>query len=110
MDHDYGFAPNPFWGVMTLATCKGMLRHSGNLEIGDWVIATGGCVLHEYIEHLIFAMRVEKIITFDEYWNTPEFECKKPILMVPLCRCMATMSTILIPKQRRLYKKDVLIP
>lgn len=79
MDHDYGFAPNPFWGVMTLATCKGMLRHSSNLEIGDWVIATGGCVLHEYIEHLIFAMKVEKIITFDEYWNTPEFECKKPI-------------------------------
>ena len=24
-------------------------------------------------------MKVEKIITFDEYWNTPEFECKKPI-------------------------------
>ena len=34
MDHDYGFAPNPFWGVMTLATCKGMLRHSRNLEMG----------------------------------------------------------------------------
>ena len=79
MDHDYGFAPNPFWGVMTLATCKGRLRHSGNLEIGDWVIATGDRVLHEYIEHLIFAMKVEKVITFDEYWDKAEFECKKPI-------------------------------
>lgn len=79
MDHDYGFAPNPFWGVMTLATCKGRLRHSSNLEIGDWVIATGGCVLREYIEHLIFAMKVEKVITFDEYWDDLEFECKKPI-------------------------------
>ena len=35
MDHDFGFAPNPFWGVMTLATCKGRLRSSSNLEIGD---------------------------------------------------------------------------
>lgn len=25
LDHDYGFAPNPFWGVMTLATCKAQL-------------------------------------------------------------------------------------
>ncbi len=79
MDHDYGFAPNPFWGIMTLATCKGCIRHSGNLKIGDWIIATGGCVLHEYIEHLIFAMKVEEIITFDEYWNNPDFQCKKPV-------------------------------
>ena len=78
MDHDYGFAPNPFWGVMTLATCKSNLRRSGNLKIGDWVIAAGGNVLHEYKEHLIFAMKVEKIITFDDYWNNPDFQCKKP--------------------------------
>ena len=70
MDHDFGFAPNPFWGVMTLATCKGSIRSSSNLEIGDWVI---------YIGHLIFAMKVEKIITFDEYWNNPDFQCKKPV-------------------------------
>ena len=23
MTHDTGFAPNPFWGYLTLATCKG---------------------------------------------------------------------------------------
>lgn len=79
MDHDYGFAPNPFWGVMTLATCKGSIRSSSNLEIGDLVIATGGRVLNKYIGHLIFAMKVEKIITFDEYWNNPDFQCKKPV-------------------------------
>ena len=79
MDHDFGFAPNPFWGVMTLATCKGSIRSSSNLEIGDWVIATGGRVLNKYIGHLIFAMKVEKIITFDEYWNNPDFQCKKPV-------------------------------
>ena len=79
MDHDYGFAPNPFWGVMTLATCKGSIRSSSNLEIGDLVIATGGRVLNKYIGHLIFAMKVEKIITFDEYWNNPDFQCKKTV-------------------------------
>ena len=79
MDHDFGFAPNPFWGVMTLATCKGSIRSSSNLEIGDLVIATGGRVLNKYIGHLIFAMKVEKIITFDEYWNNPDFQCKKPV-------------------------------
>lgn len=68
-----------FWGGMTLATCKGSIRSSSNLEIGDWVIATGGRVLNKYIGHLIFAMKVEKIITFDEYWNNPDFQCKKPV-------------------------------
>ena len=28
MDHDYGFAPNPFWGTLTLATCKAQIRKS----------------------------------------------------------------------------------
>lgn len=77
MDHDYGFAPNPFWGVMTLATCKSTLRRSSNLNIGDWVIATGGKVLNKE-DYLIFAMKVERIITFDQYWNDPSFQCKKP--------------------------------
>ena len=33
---DYGFAPNPFYGMCTLATCKPLIRkHS---EVGDYVI------------------------------------------------------------------------
>lgn len=79
MDHDFGFAPNPFWGVMTLATCKSSIRSSSRLKIGDLVIATGGCALKKYIKHLIFAMKVEEIITFDQYWDNPNFQCKKPI-------------------------------
>ena len=38
MDHDYGFAPNPFHGFLSLATCKGLqLRHNSHLKIGDSV-------------------------------------------------------------------------
>ena len=35
LDHDYGFAPNPFHGVITLDTCKGGIRKNKNLHIGD---------------------------------------------------------------------------
>lgn len=33
---DYGFAPNPFFGVCTLATCKPRIRSVA--QIGDWVV------------------------------------------------------------------------
>lgn len=37
--HDTGFAPNPFHGYCTLATCKPHIR--GRAEAGDWVIGLG---------------------------------------------------------------------
>ena len=33
--YDSGFAPNPFYGYCTLATCKPNIRRSA--DIGDWV-------------------------------------------------------------------------
>jgi len=78
MDHDFGLAPNPFWGVMTLAVCKGKIRRNKNLHIGDWVVGTGSKKL-KMINHLIYAMRVDEIITFDAYWKDSRFECKKPV-------------------------------
>ena len=79
MDHDYGLAPNPFWGFMSLAVCKGKIRRNKNLQIGDWIIATGGKSLG-YENCLIYAMKVEKIISFDEYWNNPNYGCKIPVM------------------------------
>lgn len=79
MDHDYGLAPNPFGGTMSLAVCKGDIRKNKNLNIGDWIIGTGSKKLR-LLNHLIYAMKVEKIITFDEYWNDPKYEFKKPVL------------------------------
>lgn len=79
MDHDFGLAPNPFWGVMTLAVCKGAIRRNSSLHIGDWVIGSGSESI-KHIDQLIFAMKVEKRITFDEYWDDPKYECKRPVI------------------------------
>jgi hypothetical protein len=35
--HDAGFAPNPFYGVLTLNFCKPLIRRTA--EVGDWVAA-----------------------------------------------------------------------
>lgn len=79
LDHDYGLAPNPFGGIMTLAVCKGDIRRNKNLEIGDWIIGTGSKKL-KLLNHLIYAMKVEGKMTFDKYWNNPDFKFKKPVL------------------------------
>lgn len=79
LDHDYGLAPNPFGGVITLAVCKGDIRRNKNLDVGDWIIGTGSKKL-KLLNHIIYAMRVEGKMTFDEYWNSPDFEFKRPVL------------------------------
>lgn len=79
IEHDYGFAPNPFHGTLSLATCKGPIRQNKNLHIGDWIVGFGSKSM-DNDGYLIYAMKVEKIITFDEYWESEEFQCKKPII------------------------------
>jgi hypothetical protein len=76
VDRDFGFAPNPFHGYCTLATCKPGIRNSA--VIGDWVIGLGGSRLRA-TNHCIYAMRVTSKISFDEYWNSPAFTNKKPV-------------------------------
>lgn len=79
LDHDYGLAPNPFGPYCTLAVCKSNIRKNKNLSINDWIIGTGSKALDcEY--HLIYAMQLKEIITFDEYWNDERFTYKKPVL------------------------------
>ena len=36
--HDYGFAPNPYGGFLTLATCKPKIRNSA--KIGDILVGS----------------------------------------------------------------------
>lgn len=83
--HDLGLAPNPFGGFCTLAVCKSNIRRSKNLNIGDWIIGTGSKELgkisgNKYIGKLIYAMCVEEIVTFEQYWDDPRFQYKKPAL------------------------------
>ncbi len=74
---DYGFAPNPFYEVCTLATCKPKIRKTAN--IGDWIIGTGSAKNNK-TGTLVYAMNVKKILTYNQYWDSPEFDNKKPIL------------------------------
>ena len=74
---DYGFAPNPFFGRCTLATCKPHVRKAAN--VGDWVIGTGSKE-RERESRLVFAMKVTERMTFDQYWRDARFAGKKPNL------------------------------
>lgn len=74
---DYGFAPNPFHGVCTLATCKPKIRKA--VKTNDWVIGTGS-KRYDLEGKLVYAMQVSEVMTFDQYWNDPRFENKKPNL------------------------------
>jgi Nucleotide modification associated domain 2 len=76
VDRDFGFAPNPFHGMCTLATCKHPLRASA--EKGDWVFGVGGRRLGAK-GRCIFAMRVDQKIPFEDYWEGREFRLKRPV-------------------------------
>ena len=86
VDHDNGHAPNPYFGVCTLAHCK--YRKSPTkprnivelAQTGDWVVGTGG-VSKKSAGHrkLIYAMRVEEKITLAKYWSDSQFKNKKPV-------------------------------
>ncbi|GHT36380.1 hypothetical protein FACS189427_07870 [Planctomycetales bacterium] len=76
---DYGFAPNPFWGYCTLATCKPKIRKSA--QVGDWIVGIGSGAKNSKMKgRLVYAMKVEQKITFDEYWKDTEFQNKKPVM------------------------------
>jgi hypothetical protein len=77
--YDSGFAPNPFNGYCTLSTCKPEIRK--HAAIGDWIIGTGSN--RKTIKrggYLVHAMRVNEILSYEEYWNDIRFQKKKPNL------------------------------
>lgn len=77
IEHDLGFAPNPFHGFCTLACCKPKIRKSA--KIGDYVLGMGA-VKPKLSGHLSYWMRVDEILTFDAYWNDPRFRRKRPVM------------------------------
>lgn len=74
---DFGFAPNPFFGVCTLATCKPRIRAAA--KVGNWVVGTGSAE-QKRSGHLVYAMEVAEVMSFNEYWEDPRFFCKRPNL------------------------------
>ena len=45
--HDYGLAPNPFWGTLSLNVCKPKIRAAA--ETQDWEQAHSHVQLHKCI-------------------------------------------------------------
>jgi len=79
MTDDTGFAPNPFFGFLTLATCKPLIRK----KKGKGVYIAGFtskelCGDPPGQERLVYIMKVTDKITFDEYWADERYYVKKP--------------------------------
>ena len=55
------------------------IRKNKHLQLGDWIVGLGSKSMKN-LHCIIFAMRVEEKLTFDEYWLDSRFQCKKPIL------------------------------
>ncbi|MGA3124805.1 MAG: hypothetical protein ABSF69_29000 [Polyangiaceae bacterium] len=69
---DDGAAPNPYWGVCTLAICKPRIRATATA--GDWIAGTGAKFARlgdggskDMSGKLVFAMRVTQKVTMAEY-------------------------------------------
>lgn len=77
IEHDLGFAPNPFYQRCTLAACKPPIRKSA--EIGDYVIGTGAAK-PGLAGYLSYWMRVDEILAFDQYWSDPRYLRKRPFM------------------------------
>lgn len=76
VSRDFGFAPNPFHGTCTLATCKPDIRRSAH--VGDWIMGVGGSRL-KATGKCLYLMKVTEVSTFDRYWNDARFRSKRPL-------------------------------
>jgi hypothetical protein len=77
------FAPNPYYGVCTLAHCKYGRATRRNIvelaKVGDWIVGTGGTSRKSAGNgQLIYAMRVDERLTLKQYYSDARFERKKP--------------------------------
>ncbi|MFN2287498.1 MAG: hypothetical protein ABR578_04110 [Chromatocurvus sp.] len=88
LTHDTGFAPNPFHGRLTLATCKPGIRRSKS--VGDWiagftskalVLNSGGTArAWDGIPRLLYLMKVSERVSIAEYYVDRRFTPKIPQL------------------------------
>jgi len=87
VQHDTGYAPNPYFGICTLCRCKyrkPSKKQRNIVELAErrhWVIGTGGADKGKSPGHgkLVYAMRVDEKLTREEYYADPRFAEKKPV-------------------------------
>ena len=65
--YDDGAAPNPFWGICTLAICKPAIRRTA--RVGDWVVGLGSSAspIGNVAGYVVYAMRVTERLTMAAY-------------------------------------------
>lgn len=102
---DSGFAPNPFFGVCTLACCKPairraiggrLLRQSGRADIAElrkadpgyvraqniWVVGLAGSELRDRPRRsVVYVMQVTDVLDFESYYQ--EYPQKRPVRRPP---------------------------
>ena len=77
---DFGFAPNPFFGHCSLATCKPQIRKSA--QPNDWILGVAGRNLGTGVyRKCIVLMKVTEKMTFEEYWADPRYILKGHVEM-----------------------------
>ena len=91
LTHDTGFAPNPFHGFCTLATCKPKIRL--RKRVGDWIAGftsktLDGSEVGE--ERLVYVMQVGEKMPFEAYHVDPRFSAKIPLQSAE--RCIETVG------------------
>ncbi len=80
MEHDTGFAPNPYGKTLTLATCKSYMRRTKR-EVGYWIAGFTSKALrgHEVgQEQLIYLMHVVEKLPLCKYYGDARFQDKIP--------------------------------
>ena len=73
--HDTGFAPNPFGGVLTLATCKPKIRVTA--QVGDWLLGTGSAKAVGK-DRVVYAAQISEVVTLAQYGGDLRLACKRP--------------------------------
>lgn len=79
MTTDVGFAPNPFWDKLTLATCKPAIRRcavQGDMLVG--FTAKTGRRMNGKGGKILFIGVIDEILTLGEYFNCSSYDMKKP--------------------------------
>lgn len=65
--YDDGAAPNPYWGICTLAIRKPAIRLAA--EVDDWIVGLGSVKspLGDISDHMVYAMKVTSKLTLKDY-------------------------------------------
>lgn len=77
--YDDGAAPNPFWGLCTLAICKPRIRQSAN--VGDWIVGTGSknSPIGDISDKVVYTMLVTQKMTMEDYDRFTQSELPRKI-------------------------------